>query len=177
MEEIELIFPEMRHKMAALAYNQEHFDHGEYSIQGSALLDKMESYEEWLKMIRDNSNEKPVRKSWVPSSTYFAFRKTDGKLIGMIDFRHQFNEYLRNFGGNIGYSVCPSERKKGYAVQMLYLILEKAKQIGLRKVMLSCYQENAASRRTIEKCGGILEKEIEEPDGKTLQVYWIQVHS
>lgn len=116
----------------------------------------MGSYDDWLKLIQDNSAESTVRDKWVIATTFFIGRKEDGKIIGMIDFRHRLNEFLQNYGGHIGYGVRPSERKKGYATQMLKMVFERAKAMGVEKVMLTCYEENETSRRTIEKCNGIL---------------------
>jgi predicted acetyltransferase len=58
---------------------------------------------------------------------------------------------------------------------MLRLGLEYCKDIDLRKIMLACYKDNSASRRTIEKCGGILEREFVYFNGKMVQVYWINI--
>ena len=61
-------------------------------------------------------------------------------VIEDVDIRHNLDNYfLASYGGHIGYSVCPSERRKGYAVQMLGLTLEYAKYIHLSRVMLGCY--------------------------------------
>lgn len=71
--------------------------------------------------------------------------------------------------------VRPSERKKGYATQMLAKALEYCKdEIGLEKAMISCYQSNEPSRKTILNAGGILEKEYEK-DGEIVQIYWINL--
>jgi predicted acetyltransferase len=59
---------------------------------------------------------------------------------------------------------------------MLKMGLEYCKDIGLDKVMLACYKENTASGKTIEKCGGVLEKGFIHTDGKTVQIYWIFIH-
>jgi predicted acetyltransferase len=97
----------------------------------------------------------------------------NGKIVGLIDIRHTLNQFLREYGGNIGYSVRPSERNKGYATEILKQGLEYCKTIHLKKVMLACNKDNKASSRTIEKCGGVLEREFIYLDGKTIQVYWI----
>ena len=75
--------------------------------------------------------------------------------------------------GHIGYSVRPSERKKGYGTEILKQALEYAKTININNVMLACYKENEGSRKIIVKCGGKLEKEFTYIDGKIIQVYWI----
>ncbi|NMB54599.1 MAG: GNAT family N-acetyltransferase, partial [Leptolinea sp.] len=116
-----------------------------------------------------------VQEGWVVSSTFFGIRESDGRIVGMIDIRHTLNDFLRNNGGHIGYGVRPSERFKGYATRMLELALEKCRQLGLERVMLACEKENTASRKTIMKCGGGLEREFEHSDGKTVQVFWITI--
>lgn len=172
MDDLELIKPTTTLEEAALEYKKEHFDIGEYELHGSALLDKIDLYSDWLKIIKENSNEKTVHSDWVVASTFFVVRKSDQKIIGMIDIRHSLNDFLRNYG-HIGYGVRPSERKKGYATQMLKMALDYARQIRLSKVMLACYKDNEASSKIIQKHNGIFEKEILHPNGKIVQVYWI----
>ena len=71
--------------------------------------------------------------------------------------------------------VRPTERKKGYATQMLAKALEYCKsEIGLDKVMISCYKSNEGSRKTIINAGGVLEKEYKK-EGEFVQVYWINL--
>lgn len=172
MNDLELIKPTKAFEEAAFEYKKEHFDIGEYELHGSALLGKIELYDDWLKMLEENSNEKTVHSDWVVASTFFAIRKSDQKIIGLIDIRHGLNDFLRNYG-HIGYGVRPSERKKGYATQMLKMALDYARQIRLSKVMLACYKDNEASSKVIQKCNGIFEKDILHPNGKIVQVYWI----
>lgn len=159
-------------KDKALDYKEEHLKIGETELHGGALLDKMQ-YVDWLQLTEDNSCNETVHSNWVVSSTFFVCHKTDGKIIGMVDIRHTLNDFLRDYGGHIGFGVRPSERRKGYAVQILNMALKYAKGLDLFKVMLACYKENEASRRTIMKCGGQLEKEFLYSDGKPVQVYWI----
>ena len=77
------------------------------------------------------------------------------KYIGNISYRPVLNEQLKFKGGNIGYSVRPSERGKGYASFMLKEVLDKARNEGVSSVMLSCDDDNLPSKRVIEKAGGI----------------------
>lgn len=94
----------------------------------------------------------------------------------MIPYRHNLDHYfLASYGGHIGYFVCPSERRKGYAVQMLSMTLEYAKSIHLSSVMLGCYSDNTASVKTILKCGGVLTETKPYTDGKPMNVYWINL--
>ena len=94
----------------------------------------------------------------------------------MIDIRHYLNDFLKEYGGHIGYAVRPSERRKGYATEMLKLAIEYCRSLGIDRVMLGCYKDNMPSIKTIEKNGGALEKEILYLDGKPMLVYWIELH-
>lgn len=175
MDEIELMLPNKDLEMAALEYKKEHFDNQEYELNGSSLFDKTDLYDDWLEQLKNNSNEKTVNPGWVVSTTFFALRKRDSKIVGMVNIRHTLNEFLRTYGGNIGYGVRPSERKKGYAPEILKIALKYCKHLALQRVMLTCYKDNEASRKTILHCGGILEKEFIYTDGKTMQKFWIDL--
>ncbi len=97
----------------------------------------------------------------------------------MIDLRHELSGFLLKYNGQIGYSVRPSERKKGYACQMLFLVLKKAENFGYKKVLVCCNKANAQSARVIQKCGGALENEVVHefsPPNRhdIIQRYWIE---
>ena len=170
MLKISLVVPAKEHETQVKEYIEEHKSFGEFDLHGGALIEK-KTYDEWLQQLNNNLNEKTVNPEWVVSSTFFVI--ADRTIIGMIDIRHTLNQFLRDYGGHIGYGVRPTERNKGYATEILRLGLDYCKEIDLEKVMLACYKENKASGRTIVKCGGVLEKEFVYSDGKTVQVYWI----
>ncbi|MGN6714525.1 GNAT family N-acetyltransferase [Anaerocolumna jejuensis] len=174
MDELILIKPNKEWEALIEDYKREHFEKGENELHGSALLDKL-PFEKWLELLENNASEETVSPDWVVSSTFLAVRKWDNRIVGMLDIRHTLNEFLKNYGGHIGYGVRPRERGKGYAVQILQLGLAYCKTIGLEKVMLACYKDNAASSKTIVKCGGKLEREFVHSDDKKVQVFWIMV--
>ena len=156
---IRLVRPALEHKEKALAYRQEHFDHGENIINGSELLDKTECYEEWLQSIKNNENTETVSSDWVVTDTFFAVDEQD-EIVGIIDLRHTLNEFLKDFG-NSGYSVRPSQRKKGYATEMLRQVLDIARRAGLTELHLSVEKDNLPSVKTIIKNGGVYERSFE----------------
>jgi predicted acetyltransferase len=98
-----------------------------------------------------------------------------GEVVGFVSFRHELNDWLRRIGGHIGYSVRPSRRRRGYAAAGLRLAMERAREIGLDRVMLTCDDDNAGSFRTIEGAGGVLQDTIEaaEQGHPRLRRYWI----
>jgi predicted acetyltransferase len=176
MNEIELVKPNPSHETKALDYIQEHKNNNEFDLHGGALLEKSESFAVWLKQLAENSDKSTVNKDWVISSTFFAIRRKDEKIMGMVDIRHELNDFLESYGGHIGLGVRPTERNKGYATEILKKALNYCKELGLSKVMVACYKENTASAKVISKCGGILEKEFVYTDGKVVQIFWITTY-
>lgn len=162
--------PIKENEAEALAFKKEFIDNGEQTINGSELLDQMDSYDEWLKSVSDNTSQETVNPSWVVTDTYFAFDEND-RLVGVIDLRHELKGFLKDFG-NSGYSVRPSERRKGYATEMLRLIIERAAEIGLGKLQLSVERTNEPSVKTILKNGGKYERSFTF-EGEDADVYII----
>ena len=151
-----LVRPDSSTEAAALDFKQEFLDYGETVINGSELLDKTERYADWLKSVTDNANPEAVSPDWVLTDTFFAIDE-NGRTVGIIDLRHTLNDFLRDFG-NCGYSVRPSERRKGYATEMLRQILKIATDAGLHALHLSVERDDLPSVRTIVKNGGVYER-------------------
>ncbi len=151
---------------AEMLANRDGFD-------GCAGLRKIASYEEWLDF---GSRSKP---GFPPSDVFLGVREEDNTVVGIIEFRRLVTPILQKYGGNIGYSVAPSERRKGYASKMLKLLLPICKELGESNVLLTCDPVNTASRKTIVKNGGVLENEVADELGLTesgiIERYWIHL--
>lgn len=136
------------------------------------------SYEEFL-----IENEKRKDKNYAysinrcPSKTFFLIRQNDNKIIGMINIRYDISqELLENGASHIGYSIRPTERKKGYNKIQLYLGLLEEKKIGEKRILLDCTVDNIGSNKSIISLGGILEKtELDKYDNEMTNYYWIDV--
>lgn len=93
--------------------------------------------------------------SFKTSDTYLILN-SESKIVGVINIRFLLNENLKRCGGNIGYNIRPSERRKGYAKAALKKALEMAADYGLDELFIDCYKDNIASSKTIESVGGVL---------------------
>ena len=82
-----------------------------------------------------------------------------GEYVGRIAIRHRLTPALLRKGGNIGYEVRPSARGRGHATAMLAAALPIAAALGIDQARIDCDVDNVASRRVIEKNGGLFEKE------------------
>lgn len=172
MEELELIFPTKEYKEKVMEYLKEHVECGEEKLNGVGGLDRVKDFDIWLEKITKDLKQDQEDPNRVPSTQYIAVRKIDNEIVGFIQIRHKLNDYLFQKGGHIGYGVRPSQRKKGYAKQMLKLALEESKKLGIEKVLMTCYKSNIGSKKTILSNGGVLENEVVEEDN-IIQRYWI----
>lgn len=99
----------------------------------------------------------------------------DREVVGFFSFRHTLNEWLREAGGHIGYSVRLSRRRRGYASAALALGLDRARAMGLEQVLITCDDDNVGSARTIERAGGVLQDVSDQTERghARLRRYWI----
>ena len=169
---VKLFRPNETLKEQVLSFKQEFLDNKERTINGSSLLDQIDDYEEWLSMVIANSNSRTVDPNWVVTDVFFAI-DSNNKIVGIIDLRHTLNDFLKDIG-NCGYSVRPSERRKGYATEMLRQVLDIARSYGMKELHLSAKKDNEASIKTIIKNGGIYERSFEY-DGVLANLYRIDL--
>lgn len=171
---IKLVLPTKNYKTEIMNYKQEFIENND-SMDGTSGLVSAKNFEEWHQIVILNSNEETSNKEFVPATSYLAVSTDDERLIGMIQIRHRLNAFLLSKGGHIGYSVRKSERKKGYATEILSLALKKCEKLEIKKILLTCNKNNSASAKTIVKNGGVLENEFSQ-ENQIIQRYWIKLN-
>lgn len=155
-------------------YRQEFLDAGD-SMDGCGSLRTIADPFEYIKKCRDYESLDKLPEDKVLATQFLFIRKSDNKLLGMLQVRHYFNDYLSKYGGHIGYSIRPSERRKGYAKEMLKQALPHCKDLGLKKVLITCIDGNIGSEKTILANGGVYESTIHEPgENEKLKRFWIE---
>lgn len=173
--ELKLVFPTEEYKEQIEEYLKEHFENGEYELAGDGGLDRIKNFDDWLLKVKRDLSEETIKENRMPATLFLGVRKSDNKVIGTIQIRHRLNESLLKNGGHIGDGVRPSERRKGYATEMIRLALEECKKIGINRVLMVCFKDNIGSAKSIINNGGILENELPAEDGKIDQRYWISL--
>lgn len=117
--------------------------------------------------IKENNSE-----GLIPDTVLFALNEDTNQFVGAVDIRHYLNESLLLDGGHIGDGIRPSERRKGYATEMIRLALLECKKLGITRVLMVCDKDNIGSAKSILNNGGVLENEV-VVDGEVEQRYWI----
>ena len=169
---VRLVFPSKEYEHQAIEYMEEMRLHNS-SYAGCAMLEEyLNDYSGWLdKLERFKKNPD---EGYARSETYFLIRESDNKILGFIDLRYELKDFLFNYGGHIGYSVRPSERRKGYAKRMLNMALEKYRELNIYKVLVCCNKNNIGSRKVILANNGIFENEVSKKE-EIIQRYWINL--
>ncbi len=115
-----------------------------------------EGFIAYLADLHSEALEETPRAYWlVPATTLWWMSGTD--YFGRLAIRHRLTPLLLEAGGHIGYDVRPSARRQGYATAMLHAALPVAHSLGIDPALITCDDDNVASRRVIEANGGVYE--------------------
>jgi len=167
MVRLKLVMPQKEHKIAVMDFREE-FLKAKEGIRGSVGLEQAENYEDWLR------HKYIPHYGLVDEAVFLAFDSI-GNLVGISDIRLGTNGFIQTFAGQIGYSVRPSQRRRGYASEILHLTLKQATQYGFQNILITCNEPNIASAKIIEKNGGVLEKIIPHPGFPNVKRYYIDL--
>ena len=173
MKDLILIKPSEEYASQIAEYRVEFIERGD-SMDGCGSLRRLDNPYDFIKKCSDYERAETLPEGRVIATQFMLVRASDNRLLGMIQVRHYFNDYLSKFGGHIGYSVRPSERQKGYAKEMLKMALPFCREIGIDKVLVTCIDGNIGSEKTILANGGAYESTVYEPNGdRDLKRFWI----
>lgn len=146
---------------------------------GTGLLPSVDAgdpaaFDAWLASILLQDDPAVAPTPGMVHCSYFWITEA-AEYLGGVSIRHRLNDYLLNYGGNIGYSVRPSRRREGIASWALAEALGKAAELGLPRVLVTCLESNEGSRRTIEANRGVYEDSRTPPDApEAVRRYWIE---
>ncbi len=166
-EKIKLISPSMEMRNRIMDYRAAFIASGE-KLNGCAGLIHYQDFNEWLNIVSGGTIKTPEGK--LPASTYVAVRLSDNAVVGFANVRHYLTEATYHYG-HIGYSVHPSERRKGYGTEILRLALIKAEQFGILEACVSCDKNNTASKRVMEKNKMKFKDRYVDGDGNPTLIY------
>ena len=170
-----LIEPSEEYADQIAEYKQAFLD-TDCSMDGCGPLRRCEDALTYIAECRKYISPETLPEGLVLATQFFYIRKSDNRLVGMIQVRHYFNDYLSKFGGHIGYSIKPGERRKGYATSMLRAILPYCKELGLDKILITCIDGNIGSEKAMLNNGGVYESTVCEPDrNRKLKRFWIHL--
>lgn len=151
---------------------REFVEHGE-SLIPFTLSFPNEDFDAYLAQLAACERGEGLPAGFVAHSTFWLVRNAK-VVVAVSNLRHGLTDGLRVEGGNIGYGVRPGERRKGYATGILRHTLTAAREVGLQEALLTCARANAASVRTILRCGGELRSQAYLPErGEIVQRYVI----
>lgn len=179
MEQFYLEIPSLKRKKEIIDYINELVLYNS-DINGIEVFAKIlddYAFEQVLEHCLNLENKEYAKKlGKAQMKNFLLIRCQDNKVVGALNIRFNLPEKMKKFGGNIGYGIRPTERRKGYNKINFYLGLIEAQKIGLDKVKLVCEASNLGSIRTMEALGGILERtEIDPFDGVLTSVYLFNV--
>jgi predicted acetyltransferase len=147
--------------------------HGESRYQRENGWD-LASFADYVRHLVNNSRGIDLEPGRSAETTYWLI-KDDQCIVGTARIRKVLNPDLLQEGGNIGYGVPPSQRRKGFGTELLRQTVEKARELGLTRVLVTCDKANEPSRKIIERNGGILDSEgISEESGEPILRFWIR---
>jgi aminoglycoside 6'-N-acetyltransferase len=114
--------------------------------QGWTIPYTREQGEKFIKEIKEM--EAPKQGHWLQLAIEL---KETGEMIGDLGIRINADDARQAV---IGFTLAPAHWRKGYAVEAIRCLLEFLfGDLDLHRVSADCDAENAASSRTLERCG------------------------
>lgn len=181
---MELVIPDKKYKDSYIAALRDGFCFGSRPPTSDAEIAEIESnFEAYLaqKILKPYDPTPKLRDdgNYYPNAHQIPYWLIDdGKFVGAFYLRTELNGFLMYVGGNVGYGITPMYRRMGYATQGLALLISKARELKMDKLLVAAKEDNIGSWKAIEKNGGVLENIITLPwenNGQKYKRYWITV--
>jgi len=170
---MEIIALTTQHEEALADFVSEFTAAGEESIP-AFLPDPDWSFAEIVEGFDKQSRGEGLPEGWVPGTTRFLVH--EGRILGLFNLRHRLTDNLERFGGHVGLSVRPSERRKGHGARLLEAAKTLARSLRIERMLVTCHPDNVASVGVIVKCGGVYEdRTYYEAVGYDVCRYWISL--
>jgi len=175
MGECIFVKPDIAYAEELLAFKKEFLDAGS-TMDGCGELRRTDDMAEYIRICDAHTRKETLPQGRSLSHQLWYVRKSDGRIIGMLSIRMELIGYLEKFGGNIGYAVRPSERRKGHAKRMLAQALPVCRELGLKRVLVTCLEDNIGSEKTIRANGGAYESTVYDGNNdRSLKRFWIEL--
>ncbi len=104
----------------------------------------------FLRLVTAHAQGQQLPEGWGPYYTYYAL--VDNEIVGAIRVRMGNTELLEFDIGHIGYEVAPQYQGRGIARAMLSYVLTHVVKVSAIAI---CAQDNIASQKVIQACGGV----------------------
>ncbi|MBO0778517.1 MAG: GNAT family N-acetyltransferase [Ktedonobacteraceae bacterium] len=133
-----------------------------------------ENFEQFLQKELAQRNPGRTMPGRVPQVDFWLI--DNHEYIGLLSVRLVLNDFLLRIGGNIGYQIRPSRRRRGYGKEILRLGLQKARELGVPRALVTCDENNIGSKKVIEYNGGKFENAIDVVGSPVKKLrYWIDL--
>ncbi|PYZ97643.1 GNAT family N-acetyltransferase [Alteribacter lacisalsi] len=169
---VRLVIPDVSWREEYLNFYRDWINSGEDIVPWVVEKDPSD-FDAMVTFLHNNHNGINLKEGWVRDSTYWLANE-EQRIVGAVNIRQALTPFLMNSGGHVGYGIRPGYRRKGYATTLLSLSLEKLRKLGVKDVLVVCDDVNEASRRTIQKNGGIRDRDFVEADGNVVNRFWIK---
>lgn len=151
MEE-QLVLPSVKYKDSFLKAVREYQSENLFNYRHLDIKELEDNFGSYIKQQEDESKGINLPTGYVSHTVYWLV--DDEGYIGRLDIRHELNDFLDKFGGHIGYDIRPTRRRQGLGKLILKLGLEKAKELGIKEVVITCDVDNIGSKKIIEANDG-----------------------
>ncbi len=174
MQTLSLVEPNLDFQQTYASYVEEFRDRHE-TLVPFVIGIPYEAFEDYVAELLGYSQGVGIAEGWVSHSTFWLIDR-NREIVAVSNVRHSLTPNLMREGGHIGYSVRPSRRGEGLGTAVLRESLQKARDLGLERVLITCGKENLRSARVIQRNHGQFDSEefLEERE-ETVQRYWIDL--